>query len=170
MSSGANLKIYLAISLSLLLTASTFAGRIIYVDDDVTGANDGTNWANAYRYLQDALAAASSGDDIWVAQGIYKPDQGIGITARDRGAIFKLKKGVALKGGYAGLGEADPNERNINEYETILSGDLDGNDINVDDPCDLLTAPTRAENSHHILVGYETDERWYEDLPEKRRL
>jgi len=138
--------------------ASTVVGQIIYVDDDATGANDGTSWANAYRYLPDALATASSGDDIWVAQGIYKPDQGIGVTARDRGAIFKLKKGVAIKGGYAGFGEADPNARNTSEYETILSGDLNGDDIKVDDPCDLLTESTRAENSHHVLVGFETDE------------
>jgi hypothetical protein len=31
-------------------------------------------------------------------------------------------------GGYAGYGKADPNERNVEAYETILSADLGGND------------------------------------------
>ena len=63
-----------------------------------------------------------------MAQGIYKPDQGVGITPGDRCATFQLINGVAIKGGYAGFGEPDPNERDVDIYETTLSGDLNGND------------------------------------------
>ena len=133
--------------------------RIIYVDADANGLNDGSSWADAYNYLQDALAAAASGDEIWVAQGIYKPDQGGGITPGDRGATFQLKNGVAIRGGYAGFGESDPNARDIELYETILSGDLNGNDIDVNNPTDLLDEPTRAENSFHVLSGRGTSAR-----------
>ena len=133
---------------------------IYYVDADANGVNDGSSWTDAYNYLQDALTDANSVTEpveIRVAQGIYKPDQGEGITPGDRTATFHLKSGVAIKGGYAGLGTPDPNGRDIDAYETILSGDLDGNDVEVIDPCDLLSEPSRAENSYHVVTGSGTD-------------
>ena len=48
---------------------------IIYVDADATGANDGSSWADAFKYLQDGLWAAKSDYHILVAEGIYKPDE-----------------------------------------------------------------------------------------------
>ena len=74
-------------------------GDTIYVDADATGANDGSSWDNAYTALQPALDGASSGDEIWVAAGIYTPtlEMSPGIT---RTASFQLKNGVALYGGF----------------------------------------------------------------------
>ena len=141
-------------------------GKIIYVDDNTAGTNDGSNWENAYVYLQDALADANSAEkpvEIRVAQGIYKPDQGAVQTPGDREATFRLINGVTLIGGYAGLGEPDPNARDVELYETILSGDLNGDDVlvdvvDVDDPWDFLYEPTRAENSYNIVTGSGTDD------------
>jgi len=133
-------------------------GRIIYVDDDAAGAGDGTSWADACVYLQDALAEAadcSEPVEIRVAQGVYKPDRDSahpGGTG-DRKASFHLLEGVALKGGFAGLADADPDARDVALYETVLSGDLAGDDAPVLDPCDLLTEPTRADNSRGIVTA-----------------
>lgn len=146
----------------LFLAVPCQAVQVIYVDGDATGpTHNGSSWADAYNYLQDALSDANSSPkpvEIRVAQGIYKPNHGAGVTPSDRKAKFQLKDGVTIKGGYAGFGQPDPNVRDFVLYETILSGDLAGNDVNVNDPCDLQTEPTRSENSYHVVRASGTDE------------
>ncbi len=141
--------------------SGAFADRIIYVDDDATGANNGTSWTDAYTFLQDALADANSAEkpvEIRVAQGVYKPDQSRNQLLGERRASFHLINGVSLTGGYAGLAETDPNARNVGLYETILSGDLNGDDIDVNDPCDMLLVQfNRGDNSDHVVKGSDTN-------------
>ena len=159
MATGTFLKAALVILMFVLVVGVPAAagGQILYVDDDATGNNDGSSWADAFNYLQDALAVAVGGDEIHVAQGIYKPDQGAGITPGDRKATFQLKNGVILKGGYAGFGQPDPNALDIQLYKTILTGDLEGNDETVDYVDRLHHDPNRQENSYHVVTGTGTD-------------
>jgi Right handed beta helix region/Chlamydia polymorphic membrane protein (Chlamydia_PMP) repeat len=138
------------------------SAQTIYVDQNATGpAQDGSTWCTAYVYLQDALsAAAASGgtvNEIRVADGTYKPDQGASQTPGDREATFQLLNGVTIAGGYAGCGATAPNDRDLAAYETILRGDLAGNDTDVP-VADLLDEPTRAENSYHVVTGSGTNE------------
>ncbi len=148
-----------ALTIALALAGTAQAQSVVYVDDDAAPSGDGTGWCTAYPHLQDALAAAS-GDtitEIRVAGGVYKPDQGAGQTPGDREATFHLLNGVTLAGGYAGCGVPDPDQRNMEFYETILSGDLAGDDVEV--PVDaLLDEPTRAENSYEVATGSGTDQ------------
>jgi len=149
------------ISFSLFIIIPCQA-RTIYVDANTPDNNDGSSWANAYKYLQDALADANSNPDvneILVAQGIYTPDSNIFNPngTGDRSANFRLVNSVAMKGGYAGSGNPDPNIRDIDLYETILNGDLDGNDVSVQDACDLINEPTRGENSYHVVYTNDAD-------------
>ena len=74
-----------------------------------------------------------------------------------REATFRLINGVTLKGGYAGFGKPDPNARDTELYETILSGDLHGNDTEIDDPCDLWTDLKRSDNSYHVVTVSENN-------------
>ena len=143
-----------------LLFATPSQARIIYVDANATGDANGVNWTNAYIYLQDALTDALSNPDvneIWVAQGTYTPDQGIGVAPGDREATFQLINGVIIKGGYAGFGQLDPNARDIELYETILNGDLNSDDIQLTNPADMWGEHTRFDNSYHVVTGSNTD-------------
>jgi len=65
----------------------------------------------------------------------------------DRTATFSLLNDVALRGGFAGIGEPDPNARNIVNFVTVLTGDLNGDDgpgfaNNGDNARHVVTAPT----------------------------
>jgi hypothetical protein len=125
------------------MVGSSFAGETIFVDAGASGANNGSSWINAYNHLQDALTAATTGDKICVARGTYRPDQGTGFTPGDRTASFELKRAVAIEGGYAGVGGPDPNTKDIELYETVLSGDINMPGDN-------------SDNSYHVVIGSDT--------------
>ncbi|MBN2137438.1 MAG: right-handed parallel beta-helix repeat-containing protein [Sedimentisphaerales bacterium] len=132
------------------------ASAVLYVDAAAGPGGNGTTWATAFNTLQNALSAMIAYpqfNEIRVAQGTYRPDQGAGITPGDRDATFLLSDDMTLKGGYAGATQPEPGLRDITAYQTILSGDLAANDAPVEDPCDLLTEPTRSENSKHVLTA-----------------
>gem|GEM_PF-2110801 len=118
----------------VLLTGVTAWGQTTrYVDDDASTNGNGQSWATAYKRLQDALHDADTNGgttEIHVAQGTYKPDQDEGgnIIPGDRTETLQLIDGVALYGGYAGIGAPDPDVRDIDSNATVLSGDLAGDD------------------------------------------
>jgi hypothetical protein len=114
------------------------AASVIYVRYNAIGLNNGTSWANAYTDLQSALAAAVSGQQIWVAQGTYYP-----TTTTDRTISFDLRAGVAVYGGFAG-GETLLSQRNFTAHVTALSGDIG-------------TAGDTSDNSFQVVVGSSTD-------------
>ena len=53
-----------------------------------------------------------------------------------------------LIGGFAGIGAPDPDERNVRLYETVLSGDLAGNDA--------WWLQNIGENSFHVVSGSDS--------------
>jgi predicted outer membrane repeat protein len=127
----------------------------IYVNSAAAGANNGTSWANAYASLQSALAAAVSGDEIWVAAGVYKPSVQVDVDASGgsdtREATFQLPNGVKIYGGFAGT-EATLAERNWTVNVTILSGDIDNNDVNADANFIAETdASIVGNNAYHVV-------------------
>ena len=152
----AEMRILVVLSTFLLAAAPVAsAGKTIYVDADVGAGGDGASWATAFRHLQDALAVAEANDEIRVAQGTYMPDRSSADPdgRGDREATFQLIGGVAIYGGYAGYGVSDPDDRDVDAYETILSGDLSGDDVLPFSPEHLLDEPTRSDNCYHVVTS-----------------
>lgn len=165
---------WLATLTTMTLSSKTLAG-IIFVNLNATGANDGTTWTNAFVDLSDAIAAASSGDEIWVAQGTYMPSNaptrttltGQSLCATyttacpgilSRAKSFVLPANVNLYGGFVGS-ESQLTDRTLDSSVTILSGDLNGND----DPSD---ATTYLDNALQVVViqGSSTSQQVVERL------
>lgn len=142
-----------AASLALTFSSPALAG-ILYVDADLTsGANDGSSWANAFQGatgLQTALAAAVSGDEIYVAEGRYVP-----TATTTRTIAFALKNGVAIYGSFVG-NEASPADRPpLGTIWSVLDGDLLGNDGSgglADNSFHLIT--TAGTNSTAFIDGF----------------
>ncbi len=118
------------------------------MNQHVTGsANDGSSWTDAFIRLQSALEAASAGDQIWVASGIYTP-----TNIADRTATFQLKQGVEIYGGFEG-GETNLDDRDWLANPTVLSGDLDGDDLTDANGVLTSTAGIAGSNAYHVVTG-----------------
>ena len=123
--------------------------QTIYVDSSAAPGGDGSSWSTAYRHLQDALPTSSNGDEIWVARGTYRPDQGTGIPNGKRDTSFHLKPGVALYGGFDGT-ETERSDRNPDPATngTVLSADLSRDDSS--------RYTNRSDNALHVIIADST--------------
>jgi hypothetical protein len=123
---------------------------IWYVDDSSLGSQTGGSWDHAFHSMQDALAAAQTADEIWVAQGTYRPDRSLASPSGTgvRSASFALDGGVAVYGGFVG-NETDRVDRNWRVNQTVLSGDLLANDG--------PNFANNADNSLHVVTSSGND-------------
>lgn len=123
--------------------------EIVYVDAGAPSGGDGLSWNSAFKSVTDAeivgFAASRSdpngpGVEIRVAGGTYRADGGFG----SRFLYVPLDSNIRLKGGYAGLGAPDPDARDLVAHETVITGDVLGNDTA--DPA------TRSDNCYWLLI------------------
>ncbi|MFW5942118.1 MAG: Calx-beta domain-containing protein [Chloroflexota bacterium] len=139
--------------------AAQAQSNILYVDASAGGAGDGSSWADAYPTLQDALSNAASGDEIWVAAGVYYPDEGAGQTNDDRASTFTLQNGVAIYAGFDGT-EAQREERDWETNITVLSGDIDHEtspDAADADGIVYDAEDISGNNAYHVVTSVDTD-------------
>ncbi|MCQ3936837.1 MAG: hypothetical protein DPW18_07290, partial [Chloroflexi bacterium] len=127
---------------TMSVTPARAAGTLYAAPADL-GSGDCSSWASACD-LQQALSAATSGDQIWVMSGVHKP-----TNTTDRTISFSLESGVEIYGGFAGT-ETSLNQRDPNVNITVLSGDIDGNDT-VDG--NGVTTTISGSNSYHVVTA-----------------
>jgi hypothetical protein len=77
----------------LLLFGTTWVAEAAVVRVAPSGnGTDGESWISAFVLVGEALANSASGDQIWVASGIYNES-------------IKMKAGVSMFGGFDGMSE-----------------------------------------------------------------
>ena len=108
---------------------------ILYVDASASGADDGTNWTDAYTDFQDALDIADMCPivtTIYVAKGVYRPSKATEM-GNPLSNTFYISRDLKIYGGFLG-GESGPDERpkskgKLNKtHYAVLNGDLARND------------------------------------------
>lgn len=134
--------------LSLLACHHLFAQDVRYIKAGGTG--DGSTWQSASGNLQAAINASAPDDEIWVAAGVYKPvspiNDPLNTTSSEVSRLytFTMKTGVKLYGGFPATGAPTIAERDMELYETTLSGDIG-------------TVEDASDNCHHVCFFPNTE-------------
>lgn len=130
---------------ALVVCASTVHADTLFVKAAAPDALDGQSWQSATT-LRDALSKASSGDEVWMAEGFYPTGDQRTMPPSWAGATFEIPAGVRIYGGFEGT-ESMRQHRDWLRRRTVLTGDVlqnDGQALALDDPL-------RAENSHTVI-------------------
>ena len=103
---------------------------VIFVDaaSSCNASNEtcGQDWASAFPSLQDALFVANASHEIWLAEGVYYPDDAINFQQNGSHIVFALPPNVSLYGGFSNDGSAtQKSDANPSLYKTVLSADTD---------------------------------------------
>ena len=149
------------IAVAFVLVVATFLPSVAQtttihrvVASPMGATQDGTSWENAMT-LQAALAISGVLDQVWIAGGTYKPH------ADDRAETFSIPgRRAQVYGGFAGTEDDDfdpaTNDTRLRNAdgtfinETILSGDLAGDDLT--DRKNAGYAATRTDNSYTVVT------------------
>lgn len=118
----------------------------LYVDVDAAQGGNGKSWDSAMNSLHAAIRTARKGTEIWVASGTYYADNGTG----DPDKHFFLKNEMSIIGGFEGT-ESSPDERDLSNNETILSGDIGVRGDDSDNSVHVMTSGQRVD--HGVLDG-----------------
>lgn len=134
----------LLLSLTLLYSLMSISQSIIYIDKDATGSNDGTSWQNAFTDLKSTLENIPNDSEVWIKGGTYIPSAaGSGLGINISAASLKIY------GGFAGT-EVQLSDRVFGANETIITGDVNGNDTSTP-PVFSFSSPNTNDNITSLI-------------------
>ncbi|NLZ62519.1 MAG: hypothetical protein GX902_01805, partial [Lentisphaerae bacterium] len=122
----------------LLALQTLSAGSVYCVSPQGDDSNSGESWQEPLDSVQSALRRAGPGTQVWVADGIYQPQETRALDASlTLATSFVLTDGVQLLGGFAGYEESPAERQRFDRdnngvveaweftHETILQGSED---------------------------------------------
>ena len=123
------------------------AGGVFNVNYAATGAGNGLSWVDAYTDLEAALVNAR-GCEVWVAQGVYYPTSDAADAAPLSYCATMWIFTAALPARKASL-TSGIGKHNL----TVLSGDIDNNDLTNASGVVTATANIVGDNAYHVVVS-----------------
>lgn len=142
----------------MLPLAMQAQGKRYYVTKEAETAQaqgDGSSWSTAMT-LEQAIGTAKAGDEIWV-KGYEAAGGGNSYVVPEGG--YTLESGVSLYGGFSGEdGNTIDNREVIDKkayrmkYRTVITGDIDRDDIVKDASLIFPGNATRGDNAKHVLT------------------
>lgn len=148
----------ITLGLILILIINANAQTIRYVKVDGTGS--GLSWVDASGDIQSMIDASDAGDRVYVAEGIYMAEHKASdlvyewLTdvlrgeSTERDMAFVLKSGVEVYGGFSATNPvSDLSQRDFEMNETVLTGDLNGDDAG------FLEFDSYLDNRYHVVIA-----------------
>lgn len=146
------------------------ANGVVYVNQNTAFDGDGSSWADAAKELAIVVESAKTNNDIkkvWVAKGTYLPQFKSALVNQNSVATTNVSKtflwtpDLKLYGGLNGTEDAssfDLDSRDFTTNETILSGNLNGNNLNNAQHVVILSGNvgTTAEINGFTITGGQT--------------
>lgn len=160
------MKKHTSLSLIFLILITQLNAKVVYVNENATGSNNGTSWANAFNRLQNALAVCSPNDEVWIAAGTYKPKYTVS-GPQDRLVSFVIPNLVRVYGGFAGT-ETQLSQRNWETNITYLDGNIGSLNSSTDNSCHVVYVKNVSLGTKldgvHIINGYAIEVDPYDNL------
>lgn len=142
------------------LTFITYSNAQVTRFVSTTGTNNdpatALSWTSSTTNLQGTINASAPGDQVWVAQGVYKPTAPTGPASRT--VSFSMKSNVGIYGGFVG-NEINLSQRPlvnpaISQYSSsTLSGDTGIPDNAADNSFHVINNPAGLISSA-LLDGF----------------
>lgn len=123
-----------------LFAAASAQAQVCRVTEAGTSSGDGSHWDDEPMDLGTALGDPGCGE-IWLKTGVYKPN-----------GCFVITRDVQVYGGFAGS-ETSRSQRDPAGHPTVLSGDIDNDDIVDDRGVTLHWSDQRGANSCVLILG-----------------
>ena len=125
------------------------------VNGSAAAGGDGGSWSAPLDEagFAAALSGAASGDEFWIAKGVYRPAipaSADAISTVEQGKSFTLGNGVALYGGFVGS-ETAREQRDPDKHCVVLTGDLELDDGRDARGVTLSADVIRGTNSKNVL-------------------
>jgi len=118
----------------LLVTGLSARADIFRVNTNAPPGGDGSSWARSFHDLREALKVARNGDEIWLKRGVHRLSEGYFYdpVISNRPVPYPLEfftdAGLTIRGGFSGNEATAADRAPYVAGDTVLDGDVLGND------------------------------------------